>query len=204
MRDTRGMAMGLAMLTATLLGACARERAETDTALTKAVEAIGAATDSAAGRLAGREYSNAELTAILQKYDAAEVEVGQLALTKATDPGVRSFAQQIITDHRALEKEVASTIQQLNVTPAIPEDDEDLTEDHQKGMQELNAKAKGKEFDEAFLEHEIAMHKKVIDEVEDALGRNKNPELKPLLEKARAGLRSHLTTAETLEKKFGA
>ena len=196
--------MGLAMLTATLLVACARERAETDTALTKAVEAIGAATDSAAGRLAGREYTNAELAAFLQKYDAAEIEIGQLALTKATDAGVRAFAQQIITDHRALDKEVASTIQQLNVTPALPEDEEDLTEDHQKGMQELNAKAKGKEFDEAFVEHEIAMHKKVIDEVEDALGRNRNPELKALLEKARAGLRAHLTTAETLEKKFGA
>ena len=194
----------LAIFSAALLVACSRgDRAEADTALTKAVDAIGAVTDSAAGRLAGREYSNAELTGFLHTFNTAEVEVGQVAQTKATDPGVRAFAQRIVSDHRALEAEVTRTSQTLNVTPAIREDIEDLTEDHQKGMQELNGKAKGHEFDEAFLEHEIKMHKKVLDEIEDSLGRNRNPELRPLLEKARDGVKAHLTTAEELEKKVG-
>lgn len=192
------------MLSVALLAACARERAEGDTALTKAVEAIGAATDSAAGRLAGREFSNAELAGLIHTYDQAEIEMGQMALTKATDAGVKAFAQRIVTDHRALDAEVTSTTKQLNVTAAIPDDDEDITEDHQKAMQELNGKAKGRDFDEAFLEHEIRMHKKVLDEIEDSIGRNRNPEIRPLLEKARDGVKSHLTTAEELEKKFGA
>jgi putative membrane protein len=194
----------LAIFSAAALVACNRgDRADVDTALTKSVDAIGAVADSAAGRLAGREYSNAELAGFLHTYNAAEVEIGQMALTKATDPGVRAFAQRIITDHRALEAEVTKTSRELNVTPGIGGDIEDVTEDHQKGMQDLNAKAKGREFDEAFLEHEIRMHRKVLDEVEDSIGRNRNPELRPLLEKAQAGLKSHLTTAEELEKKFG-
>ena len=195
----------LAIFSAALLVACSRgDRADVDTALTKSVDALGAVTDSAAGRLAGREYSNAELAGFVHTYNTAEIEIGQMALTTATDPGVRAFAQRIITDHRALDAEVTKTSQELNVTPAIGGDIEDLTEDHQKGMAELNGKAKGREFDEAFLEHEIKMHKKALDEVEDSIGRNRNPELRPLLEKARAGLKSHLTTAEELEKKFGA
>ncbi len=71
-------------------------------------------------------------------------------------------------------------------------------------MRELNEKASGKPFDEAFLEHEIRMHKVVLDEIEDTLGRNRNPELKPVLEKARDGIKARLTRAEELEKRVSA
>jgi predicted outer membrane protein len=71
-------------------------------------------------------------------------------------------------------------------------------------MRDLRAKAKGAEFDEAFLEHEIRMHRKMLDEVKDAIGRSQSADMRALLEKARDGIQGHLTTAEDLEKKFGA
>ena len=192
-----------------LLGACNRgdrERAaaEADTAAGRAGEAVGAAADTVASRAAGREYTNGELVGFINAYNDAEVEAGQMAQTKATDSQVRDFARRVVGEHQALKTEVTNTAQRLNLTPVMPKADEDLLEDHREGMRDLNGKAKGKEFDEAFLEHEIAMHKKVIDEIEDTLGRNRNQEIRPLLEKARAGLRAHLTRAEELEKKFGA
>lgn len=191
-----------------VFGACDRgDRADVDTALGRAGDTLGARTgavvDTVAGRVAGREYSNAELSGFLNAYNDAEVEVGRLASEKATDAQVRSFAQRIVTEHRALKTEVTNTAQRLNLTPAAPEDDEDLREDHQEGMRDLRDKARGREWDEAFLEHEIAMHKKVLDEVEDALGRNRNQELRTLLERARTGLQAHLRAAEELERKFG-
>ena len=191
---------------AVLLAACSGDRAaaETDTALEKAAEALTSVRDSVAGRLAGREYTNAEMVAVVNAYNDAEIEVGQLAQAKATDTTVRSFARQLVAEHRALKTEVSSTAQRLNVTAAMPTDDENLAEDHQAGMRDLNAKAKGREFDEAFLEHEIKMHKNVLDRVEDALAPGRNAEIRSLLERARDGLRAHLTRAEELEKKFGA
>jgi hypothetical protein len=48
------------------------------------------------------------------------------------------------------------------------------------------------------------MHKKVLDEVDDALGRSRSPEIRPLLEKARTGLQAHLTAAQDVETKFSA
>lgn len=202
---TRG-ALLAALLT--LLAGCSpadrdRAAAETDTAVDRAGAAMGGAVDSVAGRIAGREYSNAELTGFLNAYNDAEVEIGQMAGPKATDAQVRAFARRVVSEHQALKKEVASTVSRLGLTPAVPGNDEDLIEDHREGMEDLGAKAKGKEFDEAFLEHEIEMHKKVLDEVEDALSRNRNPELKALLERARTGIRAHLQAAEELEKKFG-
>ncbi len=189
-----------------LLGACSGDRAvaETDTALEKAAAALTKGMDTVAGRVAGREYTNGELTAFVNAYNDAEIEIGGMAQTKATDTAVRNFARRLVADHRALKTEVTATIQRLSITPAMPDADQDLRKDHQAGMADLNGKAKGREFDEAFLEHEIAMHKKVIDEVEDALGRNRNQEIRSLLERARDGLRGHLTRAEELEKKFGA
>ena len=191
------------------LGACSsgqRDRAvaQVDTAAGQVGDALGRASDAAAGAIAGREYTNGELVGFINAYNDAEVEIGGMARTKATDPQVRSFAQRIIGEHRALKTEVTSTATKGNITPVMPKADEDLLEDHREGMQDLNGKAKGKEFDEAFVDHEIKMHKKVLDEIEDALGRKKNEEIRPLLEKARDGVRGHLTAAEQLEKKLSA
>jgi putative membrane protein len=195
----------IAAVGAVLLGACNRgDRAEVDTALGKAGEVAGAAVDTVAGRVGGQEYTNAELVGFINAYNDAEVEIGQLAQTKATDTQVRDFARRIVSEHRALKTEVTNAAQGLSLTPTMPTADENLPEDHQAGMQDLRNRARGREFDERFLEHEIRMHKKVLDEVEDALRGNRNQELRPVLEKARDGIRGHLRTAEELEKKFGA
>jgi len=205
MRYTTGTRTTLAIITGALLGACERGAGDAaDTALTKAVEAIGAATDSAAGRLAGREYSNAELAGFLGTYSDAEIQMGEMAQTKASDPEVRAFAQRLVTEHRALKTEVTNAARTAGITPSMAADIENVTERHQEATRELNEKGRGKPFDEAFLEHEIRQHKAVLDEIEDTLGRNRNPELKPVLEKARDGIKARLTRAEELEKKVSA
>jgi putative membrane protein len=199
---TRRLRSGLAwsIVTIALMTACNRgDRAAVDTAFDAARDTVAVA----AGRLAGAEYTNAELVGFVNTYNDAEIEIGQMAQTKATDPQVRDFARRIVEEHRALRTEVTSTAERLALTPTMPAADEGLTTDHAEGMRDLTARARGRAFDEAFLEHEIKMHKKVVDEVEDALQRNRNPEIQPLLEKARDGLRMHLRTAEELEKKFG-
>jgi putative membrane protein len=189
---------------AVLVGACNRaDRAEVDTALGQATQAVTTAVDSVAGRVGGQEYTNAELVGFVNAYNDAEVEVGQLAQTKATDTQVRDFARRIASEHRALKTEVTNAAQRLNIAPTMPTADENLPEDHQAGMRDLAALAKGRDFDRAFVKHEVKMHKKVLDEVEDALRRNRNQEIRPVLEKARDGIRAHLTTAEELERKLG-
>jgi putative membrane protein len=203
--NTKGQLRILALIaTAAWLGACDRGDRETAMAeMDSALDTAKARLDTAVGRL-GREYSDAELTGFVNEFNDAEVEIGQLAASKATDAQVKAFASQIVRDHRALKADNNRTVQQLNITPTVPEDDEDLAEDHQAAMQDLRAKAKGAAFDEAFVEHEIRMHRKVLDEVKDAIGRSQSADMRTLLEQARDGLQAHLTKAEELEKKFGA
>ncbi len=196
--------LAVAAAVAGLLIAC--ERADRDAAVAEidtALDTARARIDSLAGRV-GREYTDAELSGFLNAFSDAEIEVGQLATSMATDAEVKAFARRTVTDYRALKTDVTSAARGLNVTPAAPEDDENLAEDHQAGMRDLRAKAKGAEFDEAYLEHEIRMHRKLLDEVEDTLGRNPKPDMRTLLEKARNTIQSHLTRAQQLEGKFGA
>ena len=205
MPNTTGARALLAAVVAALLLACERgDGAAVDTALTKAVEALGAATDSVASRLAGREYSNAELAGFINTYNDAAIRMGEMAQTKATDPEVRTFAQRIVTEHRALKDEVTRAARRLDIDPAVAGDIENITERHQDAMRELNDRARGREFDQAYLSHEIRMHRSVLDEIEDTLGRGRNPELRTLLEQVRDGVRAHLARAEELEKKVGA
>jgi putative membrane protein len=200
-RQLRALAI---VATAALLGACDRGDRETAMAeIDTALDTAKARLDTAVGRL-GREYTDAELTGFLNAFSDAQVEVGQLAMSMATDVQVKTYSSRIVRDHQALKTDVNRTVQQLNLTPTVPEDDENLAEDHQAGMRDLRAKARGAEFDEAFLEHEIRMHRKMLDEVKDAIGRSQSADMRALLEKARDGIQGHLTTAEDLEKKFGA
>lgn len=205
LRPTHRSLAVTAAVSAVLIGACSRaDRAEVDTAFGRVGDAVATAVDTVAGRVGGREYTNAELVGFVNAYNDAEMEIGQLAQTKATDPQVRDFARRIVGEHRSLKTEVTNAAQRLSIAPTMPAADENLPEDHQTGMRDLNALAKGRDFDRAFVKHEIKMHKKVLDEVEDTLRRNRNQEIRPVLEKARDGLRAHLTTAEELEKKLGA
>jgi putative membrane protein len=191
-------------LGALLLGACDRGDRETAMAeLDTAYDTARARIDTAVGRL-GREYTDAELTGFVNAFNDAEIEVGQLAMSRATDPEVKTFASHIVRDYQALKADVNRTAQQLNLNPMVPEDDEGLRKDHEDGLSSLRAKASGEAFDEAFAEHEIRMHRKVLDEVRDALNRTQEPQMRTLLEKARTTLEGHLEQAEKLEKKFGA
>jgi putative membrane protein len=196
--------LALAIAAAASLAACSGERDQVDTALADAVGALDAAVDSAAGRLAGREYSNAELTGFINAYNDAEIELGEIAATKATDTQVRDFARRVVSEHRALKTSVTNTASTLNITPGAPEDDENLAEDHQAGMRDLQAMPRGRDFDRAYIDHEIKMHRKVLDEIEDAIGRNRNTEISTLLENARTGVRGHLDTAEQLRQRLSA
>jgi len=204
--NTRGQMRAFAIIAiGAMIGACGRGDRETAMAeLETAFDTTRARAETAAGALGTREYSDAELIGLVRALDDTEIEVGRLGMSLATDPQVKSFATRIVREHRELKAETDSVAYQLELDPVLPEDDEDLVDDHRAAMRDLRTKAQGDEFDEAFLEHQIAMHRKLIDEVRDAAERSQDPTLRALLAKTRDGMAEHLSAAEGLEKRFGA
>jgi putative membrane protein len=61
----------------------------------------------------------------------------------------------------------------------------------------------GADFDKAYLDHEVAFHKAVIDAInQQLLPAIKNAELKALVEKVAPAFQAHMMAAQSLDKKL--
>src|SRR6185436_20165743 len=88
----------------------------------------------------------------------------------------------------------------LGVKPTAPKDDQG-GRDHAAAMKRLRG-LNGAAFDKAFLEHEVAFHKAVIDAVTTTLlPAIQNAEVKALVVKVAPAFQAHMMAAQNLEKK---
>ena len=116
----------------------------------------------------------------------AEVALGKLAQTKATNPQVKSFADMMVTDHSKVNDELAAIAKAKNITlPAAPD------ADHQKKLDDL-AKLSGKDFDKAYVDAMVDGHKKTLDLMNMAAKDCKDSELKAFAVKTAPVVQTHL------------
>jgi putative membrane protein len=141
--------------------------------------------------------------AIVGIFDAAngwDIETGSLAAQKASRETVKSFGAMLARDHDAVRKQGRDLAAKLGATPTPVAADFALKKSHDAAMATLRGLS-GAEFDQAFLEHEVAYHKAVIDAVTTAfLPAIKNPELKAFVEKVAPAFEAHMRQAENLLK----
>ncbi|HJU66089.1 MAG TPA: DUF4142 domain-containing protein [Gemmatimonadaceae bacterium] len=149
-----------------------------------------------------REYTNENIVGFLTAANAAEIESGQAAQNMATNAQVREYARTIERDHSAARDRLSNLARQLNIQGATLPQDDDLVEDHNEAMQDLRGKAKGADWDKAFIDHQIDAHQKVIDEVEDAIEATENAQLKTELQNMLPNLRAHLQQAERIKEQL--
>ena len=199
---TGAQRFGVAIVMATLLTtACGDRDGDTTDTLAATADSAAARVDSAAGAVAtSMEPTPAELMALVGYVNRAEVQLSEMAVNKIRNADVKAFARQAITEHKQLNTDLGA----MAMDSTALRNDEDIPDTFRDAMEDLNGKAAGDEFDEAYLEHTIEIHKKILDEVNDALGRaNVDATLRTNLEKARTALQAHLAKADELEKRFG-
>jgi putative membrane protein len=122
-----------------------------------------------------------------------EVQVSQLAASKATDPQVKSFAGMLVDHHAAANNELVKIANAKGVElPAAPP----------RGMRrdvEKLGKKKGSEFDRDYVRDVgIKAHEKDIKLFEKAGKDLKDAELKAFVDKTLPVLREHLAAAQKL------
>src|SRR5438876_5561621 len=61
--------------------------------------------------------SDANIGAIVLAANQIDIDYGKLALTKSKNKEVRGFAQQMVTDHGAVQKSVIELAGKLHLTP---------------------------------------------------------------------------------------
>jgi putative membrane protein len=143
--------------------------------------------------------SDANIVSLLAIANKSDIEGGQLAQTKAADPQVRSYGTRMVNDHQAMLDQGQQLSKQLMVNPMEPELGQQLLSDHERSMQLLQGKS-GEQFDRAYIDHEIQMHQKIIQLVQQAEGSARAPQLRQLLQQSKPALENHLQQAQQVKQ----
>ncbi|MDQ3395127.1 MAG: DUF4142 domain-containing protein [Bacteroidota bacterium] len=123
-----------------------------------------------------------------------EVELGQLAVQKATSQEVKNFAQKIVNDHSAANEKLKIIAQKKNI--ALPNA---VPNDHKKHIDDLREKS-GKEFDKEYMNLMVDEHKSDIDKYEGASGDLNDSEIKKWANETLSTLRQHKVEAERINE----
>ena len=151
---------------------------------------------------AGAAKSAAKLDdpTIVAIFDAAntwDIETGNIAAKKGSTKEVRDFGAMLARDHGMVRQQGRDLAKKLGVTPTPPKDFA-MVKDHEAAVKQLNS-LKGKEFDKAFLTHEVAFHKAVIDAVNTTLmPALQNADVKKLVTTVAPAFKAHEDAAQNM------
>ena len=121
----------------------------------------------------------------------AEVELGKLAVSHASNDQVKQFGQRMIDDHTKANDNLSKIASQKGVTiPSSLDAKDQATEDR---LEKLN----GAEFDRAYMEDMVRDHRADIAEFRREANRGQDTEAKNFASKTLPTLEEHLKQAET-------
>jgi putative membrane protein len=201
-RPSRFRAFAGAMIgaVAVIAAACGGggESADTAGATTGAAGATTAAASNTPSSLADPQIAHVAVTS--NSIDSAS---GAMAQSKARNAQVKDFAQQMVRDHGAVNKQAVALAQRLNVTPA----ENDVSRQLQQGAEQARTNLAGRsgaDFDRAYIDHEVQYHQQVLDALDNTLIPGaQNAELKALLQQVRPNVAAHLERAKSIQGSLG-
>ena len=109
-----------------------------------------------------------QIVGIVVAANQIDIDYAESALAKSKTKQIRDFAQQMVADHSALQKSVVALGAKLKVTPAESDTSAALKAQAKATTGKLEA-VRGKAFDTAYIDNEIAYHQAVIDTVNKVL-----------------------------------
>lgn len=187
---------GLSVLAvAVLLAACGKGNdAGTDT-----TGAAGQGDTGAVARSGAPAWTDANIFALLDQANVADSAHGAIASSKGTSSAVRDFGRQMMRDHHTLRIQGEALAKRLTLTPAPPANDT-LAAAVQRVGDMLSTTAKGKDFDKAYIDHEVGMHKSVLEMAIQAMAAAQSTELKNLIQKATPTIQGHLDKSQQIQR----
>lgn len=148
------------------------------------------------------KLTDPEIASVAVTANQIDVEYGNIALKTSKSSAVKKFAQTMVNDHNNIIKQAVALAGKLGVTPKDNAVTQQLLEGAKKTKDNLK-KLKGKAFDKAYINNEVAYHEAVISAVKTLLiPQAQNAELKALLVKVAPLLEAHLHMAKEAQAKF--
>jgi putative membrane protein len=128
--------------------------------------------------------------------DLFEIQSSELALKQAESSDVKAFAQRMINDHTASSQALKAGIQSANIDVKVPDK---LDKAHEAKVSNLR-KAKGKDFDQAYMREQLAAHKEALQLHKNYAAKGDNPVLKNTAANTATVVEHHLAEAQEIAK----
>jgi putative membrane protein len=159
--------------------------------------ATGAVAQGAAPAAGGP--NDAQIASIVVTANQVDIDAGKLAQAKGRSSEVKAFGKQMVTDHTGVNKAAVALVTKLKVTPEDNPTSQSLKSGGAENVKNLQG-LKGKKFDKAYIDHEVAYHEQVLDAIDKVLVPSaKNEELKALIVKVRPAFVGHLEHAKKIQ-----
>ena len=144
----------------------------------------------------GAKPTDPQIAHIAYTAGVIDIAAAKQALAKTTNKEIKSFAEDMVRDHEAVNKQALDLVKKLKVTPEDNNTSRSLQKNAAAKLDEL-AKLKGAEFDKAYAANEVAYHKAVDGALETLLIPSAgNAELKSLLQTGLKIFQGHEQHAE--------
>lgn len=130
--------------------------------------------------------------------NAAEVEAGKLASTKASNDQVKQFGERMVQDHGKAADELKQLAQSKGVDLPDAADRK-----HEREAKSLEKKS-GADFDKAYMQQMVKDHRADLKELQKQAKSGKDPELKAFAQKTAQVVQEHLNMAQQVAADVGA
>lgn len=152
--------------------------------------------------LAQQVPDDAQIAGIVVAANTVDIDAGKIAQKMSKNADVKAFAKMMVTDHAGVNKQALALVKKLKMTPRESELSKSLKQGGRDNLRKLRA-LRGKDFDQAYMAHEVLYHQTVIDTLDKTLiPHAANPELKETLVNVRPAFVAHLEQAQGLLAKL--
>jgi len=143
--------------------------------------------------------SDAQVLGVLATANDAEINAGQLAVTRAHASEVKDFAVKMVTDHTANNVK----IKEVEVKSGITRQDSDASVNLKKTTDDMIntlKSAKDADFDKSYIDNQVTMHQQLLDALDKTLIPGaQNADIKTYLQDTRSVVDSHLKDAQAIQ-----
>jgi len=144
----------------------------------------------------GAKPTDPQIAHIAYTAGVLDINAAKQAISKASSKDVKAFAEDMVRDHEAVNKQALDLVKKLKVTPEDNDTSKTLSKQAADKLAELG-KLKGAEYDKAYVANEVAYHMAVNGALETQLIPSaSNAELKSLLQTGLKIFQGHQQHAE--------
>lgn len=143
-----------------------------------------------------------QILEILEVTNDAEIDAAKLAEDDAKSKEIKEFAKMMIDEHKMNNKHAKMVIKNNKIKPEETQMSKMIKEDSKKNR-DLLKKQKDLSFDKMFIDQQVAMHTKVLEDLDTKLlPVAQNAQLRTHLQATKVHIKAHLEKAKDIQSRL--